>query len=132
MRRAAPFLLLVAALSATAAAPLRAQDFAGSWEMTRETPRGTMTQTVTLARDGDAWTGTLSMMQREMRLKDVKVEGNVLTFTMEMAPPPGRGGAGERAPMVQSFRGTLEGDELRGEMQGPRGAMPVVLRRKPD
>ena len=127
MRRAAPFLLLMTLVLA-AAAPLRAQDFAGSWEMTRDTPRGTMTQTLTLARDGDAWTGTMTFMRREIELKDVKVEGNVLTFTMEMGPPPDAPGG--RGPVVQTFRGTLEGDEINGEMEGPRGPMPMALKRK--
>ncbi|HSG46261.1 MAG TPA: hypothetical protein VLA43_00475 [Longimicrobiales bacterium] len=127
MRRAAPFLLLMTLVLA-AAAPLRAQDFAGSWEMTRDTPRGTMTQTLTLARDGDAWTGTMTFMRREIELKEVKVEGNVLTFTLEMGPPPDAPGG--RGPMIQTFRGTLEGDEINGEMEGPRGPMPMVLKRK--
>lgn len=127
MRRAAPFLLLMTLVFA-AAAPLRAQDFAGSWEMTRDTPRGTMTQTLTLARDGDAWTGTMTFMRREVELKDVTVEGNVLTFTLEMGPPPDAPGG--RGPMIQTFRGTLEGDEINGEMEGPRGPMPMVLKRK--
>jgi len=127
MRRAAPFLLLMTLVFA-AAAPLRAQDFAGSWEMTRDTPRGTMTQTLTLARDGDAWTGTMTFMRREVELKDVKVEGNVLTFTLEMGPPPDAPGG--RGPMLQTFRGTLEGDEINGGMEGPRGPMPMVLKRK--
>jgi hypothetical protein len=127
MRRSAPlFLSLTLALSA--AAPVAAQDFAGSWEMTRETPRGIMTQTLTLARDGDAWTGTMTFMRREIALKEVKVEGNVLTFTMEMGPPPDAPSG--RGPVVQTFRGTLEGDEITGEMEGPRGPMPMVLTRK--
>lgn len=127
MRRTAP-LLLSLTLALTAAVPLRAQDFAGSWEMTRETPRGTVTQTLTLARDGDAWAGTMTFMRREIELKEVKVEGNVLTFTLEMGPPPDAPGG--RGPMIQTFRGTLEGDEINGEMEGPRGPMPMVLKRK--
>ena len=130
MRRAAPFLIL--ALTLATAAPLRAQDFAGEWELTRETPRGTMTQTLTLTRADDGWTGTMAFMQRTFELKEVKVEGDVLTFTMEMGPPEGRGGppGRERGPMIQTFQGTLEGDEIKGEMKGPRGPMPMVLTRK--
>jgi len=126
MRGLVPLLLAGALL---APAPLAAQDFAGSWEMTRETPRGTMTQTLVIARDGDGWKGTMTFMEREIDLKDVKVEGNTLTFTMEMGPPPNAGGGG-RGPMSQTFKGTLEGDEIQGEMDGPRGPRPMVLTRK--
>ena len=30
----------------------------------------------------------MTFMRREIELKEVKVEGNVLTFTLEMGPPP--------------------------------------------
>ena len=130
--RFAPPLILLLALAFLPAAPVQAQDFAGEWELTRETPRGTMTRTLTLTRTDDGWAGTMSFMQRTLELKDVKVQGNVLSFTMEVGPPEGRGGppGRERGSMAQTFQGTLEGDEIKGEMEGPRGPMPVVLTRK--
>ncbi|MDT8341594.1 MAG: hypothetical protein RQ751_08785, partial [Longimicrobiales bacterium] len=83
-----------------------------------------------LVRAGEAWTGTLAIMGREVALKDVKVEGSRVSFTMEFGPPQGAGGRGPGGPIVQTFTGTLEGDEIRGEMEGPRGAQPMVLKRR--
>lgn len=133
MRSAAPLFLLLA-LALLPAAPVQAQDFAGEWEMTRETPRGTTTRTLTLTRTDEGWTGTMSFMQRTLELSDVKIEGNVLSFTMEVGPPEGRGGppGRQRGTMAQTFRGTLEGDSIDGEIEGPRGPMPMVLTRKKD
>ena len=104
-----------------------AQELAGRWEATRETPRGEMVQTLILQQEEGVWTGTLSLMRQEMEIKEVKVEGNQVTFTMELA---GRG-RGAQAPrtITQTFRGTLEGDEIKGEMEGPRGPMPLVFKR---
>lgn len=107
--------------------PLSAQAFEGRWEMTRETPRGTMTQVLTLERDGEAWSGTMTFMQRDIALKDVQVEGDRLTFTLEL--PMRRPGGGGGEAVEQRFTGTLKGDEISGEMEGPRGAQPMVLKR---
>jgi hypothetical protein len=109
---------------------LAAQEFAGRWEMTRETPRGSVTQTLTLTRDGDAWSGTMDFMRREVAVQEVRVEGDRLTFTVEMTM--GRPGGGEGRTLVQTFTGTLEGDEISGEMETPRGAMPMVWKRATD
>ena len=117
--------LLVALISIPI--PLSAQEFEGRWEMTRETPRGTMTQVLTLERDGEEWSGTMTFMQREVALTDVQVEGDRLTFTLEL--PMRRPGGGGGGPVEQRFTGTLKGDEISGKMDGPRGAQPMVLKR---
>lgn len=107
--------------------PLSAQDFGGRWEMTRETPRGTMTQVLTLEQDGEEWSGTMTFMQREVALTNVQVDGDRLTFTLEL--PMRRPGGGGGGAIEQRFTGTLKGDEISGEMEGPRGAQPMVLKR---
>ena len=96
-----------------------AQEFEGRWEAEQETPRGTMTQTLTLSRDGDEWSGTLSFMRREAELTQVEVEGARITFTVELEMRGPRGGGGT---VAQTFKGVLEGDRITGEMEGPRGA----------
>lgn len=122
------FATLVAAAAFALPQSLVAQDFSGQWELTRETPRGTMTQILTLVRDGDGYTGTMTMRDNEIALEDVTVEGNTLSFTMTLAFG-GRGGGGQERSMTQSFKGTLDGDVIEGEMEGPRGANPVTLTR---
>ena len=53
-------MLTTAALS-MAPAPVAAQNLAGVWEITRETGRGTLVQTLTLTVEGSTVTGTMEM-----------------------------------------------------------------------
>ena len=99
-------------------------EFAGQWEMTRETPRGTMTQLFTLVYEDGEWSGTMSMREREIELSDIEIDGDQITFKMSMPAMGGRGGRGGEGRgggMTPTFTGTLEGDEIRGEMSGGRG-----------
>lgn len=135
--RTTAFAALAAALLAL---PVHAQSgdaLAGSWTMEHETPRGTMTQTLTFALEDGVWAGTMANDRRSFDLQEVSFEDGRVTFSVEMGPPPGRGMRGGRGPggdgersMVATFEGVLDGDEIRGEMDGPRGDMPLVLTRK--
>lgn len=119
---------LLAAIALALPVSLSAQDFVGQWELTRETPRGAMTQIVTIVKEGDGYAGTVVMRQTEIPLEDVTVEGDTISFVMNLTMG-GRGGGGQTRTMTQSFRGTLDGDVIQGEMEGPRGTNPVTLTR---
>jgi len=47
------------AAAAIAAAPASAQTLTGTWQITSEGRRGSVTQTLTLTQDGSALTGTI-------------------------------------------------------------------------
>ncbi len=105
--------------------PLQAQEaanVAGKWEMTNETPRGTMTTIFTFEQDGNTLTGT-SEGQRggEIPISSGSVEGNVVTFTMVR-------GQGNRS-MELTYTGTLEGDTITGTMSTPRGEREFTMKR---
>jgi len=121
------FLALVAAVPAALAAQ-STDDILGQWTFQRETPRGTMTHTVTLTLEDGTLAGTVDTPRGEIDLQDVSFSEGVLTFSM--AVPGGRGGGGGGQPdRVRTFRGTLDGDEIAGEMETPRGAQPLALKR---
>jgi hypothetical protein len=143
--------VLVVALSAVTALPLAAQsvgDLAGSWTFDAETPRGAMTHTLTFAMEDGVWVGTMRNERRSFTLQDVVFADGRLTFAFEAGPPPGRGGqggggqgqpgqgsrpqdsGGERPSQKRTFEGVLNGDEITGEMEGPRGSMALVLSRR--
>ena len=107
------------------AAPAWAQEtanVAGKWEMTSETPRGTMTTVFTFEQDGNTLTGT-SEGQRggEVPISSGSVEGNVITFTIVR-------GMGDRS-MEMTYTGTLEGDTITGTMTTPRGEREFTMKR---
>lgn len=83
----------------------------GTWEFTRETPRGTRTNTLKIKED---MTGTYTVRDNEIDITDLGVEGDRLTFKVTMR-------FGEREfPM--EFKGRLDGTALKGEFITSRGS----------
>lgn len=138
--------LLAAGLAAlTFAIPLGAQsaaDLVGSWTFDQETPRGTVTHDLTFTTNDDGWVGTMSTERCSFDLENVAFEDGRLTFSFEAGPASGRGCQAAQCPggpcrrasgaeplPARSFEGVLDGDEIRGEMDLPRGQVAVVLRR---
>jgi hypothetical protein len=119
---AAAACLLVLLAVTTPATAQETVNVAGKWEMTSETPRGTMTTTFTFEQDGSALTGT-SEGQRggEVPISSGSVEGNVITFTVVR-------GMRNRS-MEVTYTGTLEGDTITGTMTTPRGEREFTMKR---
>lgn len=113
---AAAVLSLVLVLAAHV--PVAAQDagavnVAGKWELTWETPRGTSTMTLNLTQDGTKVAGTATMRMGDVPIKDAKLDGNTLSFTLEL-------GRGDRTFEMQC-KATVDGDAMKGTMSNPRG-----------
>jgi len=60
----------------------RAVDVSGVWEITSETPRGTMTRKVTFEQDGSSLTGTMETRMGSVPIQNGSVEGNKISFTV--------------------------------------------------
>ncbi len=90
----------------------------GTWELTTESERGTRTRELVINED---LTGTYESRDREFPVTDVTVEGNQVSFNIEMS-------FGERE-FAFEFSGTLEGDSLNGEFTSPRGSREVTGKR---
>ena len=88
-------------------------DVSGAWEITSESPRGTMTRTVILEQDGTALTGTMESQMGSMPIENGSVEGNTFTFTVTLS-------RGDRSFELK-YTGTVDGDSATGTMQMPRG-----------
>lgn len=91
------------------------QAFVGTWELTTESERGTRTRTLVINED---LTGTYKGRNREFAVTDVTVEGNQLSFDIEMS-------FGEREFTLE-FKGTLDGKTLTGEFMSSRGSREVT------
>lgn len=105
--------LLLAAHGPAAAQDAKAVNVAGKWELTSETPRGTSTTTLNLTQDGTNVTGTATMRMGDVPIKDAKLDGNNLTFTIEV-------GRGERT-FEMHYKATVDGDTMKGTISNPRG-----------
>jgi hypothetical protein len=82
----------------------------GQWEFTTQSQRGQRTQVLTLKED---MTGTYQMRDRDVAIKDFKVDGAAVAFKVDM-------NFGERS-FTMDFKGTLDGDTLNGQFVTPRG-----------
>ena len=125
--------LLGTALLTMAPAQASAQNLAGVWEITRETARGTFTQTLTLTVEGSAITGTLAFTgggrgggggggPQSFPVSDGTLEGNSFTFTVTLS----FGGNS----IEQMYSGTVEGNTITGTVRGGRGDRPFTGQRR--
>jgi len=81
----------------------------GKWEMTSTSERGTRTSIMKI--DGDL-TGRYEFFGGEIPIKDLKLEGDQVTFILEM-------GFGDQT-FRMDFKGKLDGKTLKGELSSER------------
>ena len=83
----------------------------GSWEMSVETPRGTMTQSLTLQQDGGTIKGTLKGRRGESPLEGT-IAGDKISFTVKRETPNGT--------FTVEYSGTVAGDSMSGTSHSER------------
>ena len=90
---------------------------AGSYECVVKSPMGDQKSTLTVNVDGDTWSGTNSGAQGSLDVYDGKVDGNTLTWKMDMKVP---------MPMTLEGTATVDGDSITGSVNaGMFGSMPM-------
>ncbi len=90
---------------------------AGSYECVVKSPMGDQKSTLTVNVDGDTWSGTNSGAQGSLDVYDGKVDGNTLTWKMDMKVP---------MPMTLEGTATVDGDSITGSVKaGMFGSMPM-------
>jgi len=125
--------LFTTAMLTMVSAPVAAQNLAGVWESTRETGRGTIVQTFTLAVEGSTVTGTMAMEfgggggggggggPQSFPVSNGTVNGNQFSFTVTLS----FGGNS----FEQMYSGTIDGETLMGTIRGGRGDQPFTAKR---
>ena len=106
-------LLLVPASHLSAQSAGEAAAVLGAWEMSLETPRGSITQQLVFVSEGGELKGTASTPRGTSDLQDVTFEDGTLSFKVE------RNLRGRS--MRQSFTATVEDGTLTGTISGGRG-----------
>ena len=90
---------------------------AGTYDVTTRTPMGDQKGTLTVVVDGDSFTGTVTNPMGTMDVQDGKVNGNTLTWKMDMKVP---------MPMSLDCEATIDGDALTGKIvAGAFGSMAL-------
>jgi len=95
----------------------------GTYDCITKTPMGEQKSTFTVvpSDDGTTFTGQNAGTLGSMDVKDGKIDGNTLTWKMDMTVP---------MPMTLDGTATVEGDQLTGTVNaGAFGAMPMTGQR---
>lgn len=114
MKRVTMAALVVLALFLSAATAVQAADVTGNWKSTFETPRGTMERTFVFKQDGNKLTGKIITPRGEAEIKDGKVSGDEIEFSVEQQRPGGE-------KVVVPYKAKVSGDEMKGTFTGPGG-----------
>jgi hypothetical protein len=90
---------------------------AGSYDCVTKTPMGDQKSVMTVTVDGDSWTGSNVGGQGTLDCKEGKVDGNTITWKMDMVVP---------MPMTLEGTATVDGDSISGTVKaGAFGAFPL-------
>ncbi len=92
----------------------------GTWEFTRETPRGTRTSTLKIKAD---MTGTYTVRDDEVPVTDLTIDGDQVSFKVTMT-------FGENE-VTMEFKGKVEGATLKGDWTTPRGTTEMTGKKVP-
>jgi hypothetical protein len=94
----------------------------GAYDCVTKTPMGDQSGVFTVISSGDSFHGTIAGALGSMDVKEGKVDGNSLTWKMEMTFP---------MPMTLDCEAVVEGDILTGTIQlGAFGASAITGKRR--
>jgi predicted Zn-dependent peptidase len=94
----------------------------GDWDVTIKSPMGDQKSVFTVNSDGSSFTGKVAGALGSMDVKDGTVDGNTLTWKMDMTVP---------MPMTLEGSATVDGDNISGEVKaGAFGSMAMSGCRK--
>ena len=95
---------------------------AGQYDCVTKSPMGDQKSVLTVNVDGDSWTGSNAGQMGSPDITDGKVDGNTLTWTMDMKVP---------MPMKLEGTATVDGDTITGQIKaGAFGTMAMSGTRK--
>lgn len=94
---------------------------AGTYDVVTKTPMGDQQGKFTVNVDGDSFTGQVAGPMGAMEVQDGKVDGNKLTWKMDMKVP---------MPMTLDCDATVDGDAISGNVRaGAFGSMALTGQR---
>jgi hypothetical protein len=94
----------------------------GEWDCITKSPLGEQKSVFTIRSDGGSFTGQQAGQMGSLDVVDGKVDGDKLTWKMEMKVP---------MPMTLDCQATVEGDTLTGTVgAGAFGSFPLTGTRK--
>lgn len=118
MRACIRFCILTMALAAGTAS---ADELAGTWTLTLETPRGIRHPTLEIRTDGESHSGVYNSARGPLPIDNISVDGNTFSFPLTLTMPIGE--------IEVSYQGSIDGDDMTGVVTNPRGEVPFTGKR---
>lgn len=107
-------LLVLLSAIVVSAFPPSAKGLVGAWEGSMHSGHGDQNVRAVFKQENNAYSGTMTGMDgKEQPLKNIKVEGEVVTAAAELETPNGK--------IKMSYILTLKGDKLEGVIMGDTG-----------
>jgi len=100
------------------ATTIEVADYTGTWNYTVEAPDLTYEGVMVLTEEGGDYSGTMSSQGVDIDLKDVEIEDDEITFSMNVQGFPCK------------VKGTFDGDSLKGVVSVEGFEIPLVATRK--
>lgn len=90
----------------------------GSWDTLVKSPMGDQKATLTITSSGDTFTGQYSGAMGTTEIKNGKVDGDKLSWSLDITVP---------MPMTLTAEATVSGDDLNGQVTaGAFGSFPMT------
>ncbi|MBM3927786.1 MAG: hypothetical protein FJ335_04910 [Sphingomonadales bacterium] len=90
----------------------------GSWDTLVKSPMGDQKATLTITSSGDTFTGQYSGAMGNTEIKNGKIDGDTLSWSLDITVP---------MPMTLTAEATVDGDTLNGQVTaGAFGSFPMT------
>ncbi len=114
---------LVALIFAFGGRAAWADELAGMWTLTLDTPRGVQHPTLMIVAHDGGYHGVLNGSRGEMPIPMIQGDAKGFSFPLTVSMPMGE--------MDLVYSGTVSGDTMQGEAGNPFGSIPFVGERAP-
>ena len=102
--------------------PAWANDLTGEWVLSIDTPRGVQNPTLVVEANGNGYSGVYNSMRGPIPIESISFDGESFAFPLVITVPIGE--------IEVNYRGSIDGDAMRGSVQNPRGEVGFTGTRK--
>ena len=99
-----------------------ADELAGLWTLTIDTPRGVQHPSLVINQDGDGYSGVYNSLRGPIDIETISSDGDSFIFPLVITVPIG--------DIEVNYSGTISGDDMTGTVSSPRGEVPFTARRE--
>ena len=98
-----------------------AEDFAGTWTLTLDTPNGVQNPTLVVEENGTGYSGVYNSRRGPIEIPEISRDGNAFSFPLVISVPIG--------DIQVNYSGSFEGEDMTGSVQSPRGEVPFTAQK---